>query len=105
MTWSLLRMLEWQARSTHGWGYDTWHAGKFVAEWADPAVYTQLQDCFAGLDAAECWRAFGARVTLFQHLARQVAASLGFSYPAELEEQITACLEALSGSCTNPSAA
>jgi hypothetical protein len=32
----LLRLLEWHARATHGWDYDTWHNGRFLEKWADP---------------------------------------------------------------------
>jgi hypothetical protein len=31
----LLRMLEWHARATHGWDYETWYTGRFVDRWAD----------------------------------------------------------------------
>ena len=92
MTWPLLRMVEWHARAIHGWDYDTWHAGKFIAEWADAPVYTALQGCFAHLDREDSWRAMGARLELFHLLARQVAEKMGFSYPAALEAGIVQCI-------------
>lgn len=96
MLWPLLRMIEWQARATHGWGYDTWHAGKFVAEWADASVYTAFCGCFAHLDRADGWQAFWRRLEIFHQLARQVAEKLGFAYPQDLENQIVSCIHQLS---------
>ncbi|MFZ6030647.1 MAG: aminoglycoside 6-adenylyltransferase [Chloroflexota bacterium] len=88
MTWPLLRMIEWHARATHGWDYDTWHAGKFIAEWADAPVYAALQSCFAHLDVADGGRVMAARLELFHKLARQVAEKMAFPYPAALEADI-----------------
>jgi aminoglycoside 6-adenylyltransferase len=34
----LLKMLEWHARATNGWEYDTWHDGVFMSRWTDPIV-------------------------------------------------------------------
>jgi len=42
MQWRLLQMIEWHANVVHGAEYDTWHGGKFVAEWADADVVAFL---------------------------------------------------------------
>jgi aminoglycoside 6-adenylyltransferase len=91
----LLRMVEWHARSVHGWGYDTWHGGKFIAEWADPRVYAELCETFAHLDVADGWRAMEARIELFHRLAREVAARLGLPYPGELGAHIAGYVDVL----------
>ncbi len=31
----LLQMIEWHAKASHGETFDTWHAGRFMKEWAD----------------------------------------------------------------------
>ena len=41
----LLEAMEWQARATDG--RDTWHRGRFVERWADPATLARLPDVFA----------------------------------------------------------
>ena len=88
MLWNLLRMVEWQAHALHGWDYDTWHAGKFIAEWADDEVITALKKVWAHLDGEDGWRALNARMDLFQCLAHDVARRLGYAYPADVEFQI-----------------
>lgn len=95
MQWSLLGMLEWQAHAEHGWDHDTWHAGKFIAEWAGPDEYAALREVFAHFDLEDGWRAMHARLALFHRLARDTAARLGFPYPTEMEEKISACVEAI----------
>lgn len=74
----LLQMLEWQARAVHGPDYDTWHAGRFIQEWADPDVWAQLQRCFGHLDAQDSWRALEETARLFQRLSHDVAGRQGY---------------------------
>jgi aminoglycoside 6-adenylyltransferase len=85
----LLTMLEWHACAIHGWRYDTWHSGRFLAEWTDPATWESLHQTFGHFEAADSWRALLASMTLFRRLARQTGARLGYAYPAMLDEQVT----------------
>jgi aminoglycoside 6-adenylyltransferase len=91
----LLQMVEWHVRAMHGWDYDTWHGGKFIAEWTEPEVYADLCRTFARMDALDGEQALQARLDLFHRLARQVAARLGLDYSAEQEAQILACIDKL----------
>ena len=95
MLWQLLRMVEWQSRVECGWDYDTWHAGKFIAEWAAPEVYAELEGACSHLDAADGWSALNKRLDLFQRLARQVARGLGYTYPVNVELQIQSGIRAI----------
>jgi aminoglycoside 6-adenylyltransferase len=47
---SLLPMMEWHAKATHTWDYDTWHDGHFLEEWADPRAVKGLQSAFPHYD-------------------------------------------------------
>jgi aminoglycoside 6-adenylyltransferase len=91
----LLRVVEWHARVLHGWDYDTWHGGKFIAEWAGADVAATLRHVFARLDVEDGWQAMEARLDLFHRLAREVAVRLDYAYPAGLEADIAGCVEAL----------
>jgi aminoglycoside 6-adenylyltransferase len=46
----LLTVIEWHAQAQHGWDYDTWHGGRFMAEWASAPVYAALRKTFARFD-------------------------------------------------------
>jgi len=85
----LLRVIEWQARAIHGWNFDTWHAGKFIAEWTDPTVYSDLQQVFSHLDVSDGWKALQVRMDLFHSTAHRLSDNLGYSYPGDLEKQIS----------------
>lgn len=91
----LLDMVEWHARAVHGPAHDTWHDGKFMHEWVDPAVWSDLAACFAHFDPAEQGAALRATMALFRRLAQETAARLGLSYPALLDERATGFVAAL----------
>lgn len=85
----LLKMLEWHARATNGWHYDTWHDGRFLLEWTDSQSQQALYQVFGGFDTVDCWHALVASMDLFRRLAREAASSLGYPYPADLDGQVT----------------
>jgi aminoglycoside 6-adenylyltransferase len=95
MQWRLLQMTEWRARAVHGGEYDTWHGGKFIAEWAGADVYADLRRTFAHLDRQDSWQALQARLEVFHRLAQDVATQYGLPYPTELAAQIGAYVAGL----------
>jgi aminoglycoside 6-adenylyltransferase len=90
----LREMMEWHARATHGWEYDTWHDGRFLEQWADPRALAELAPSFAAYDAADLVRALPATVDLFRWLARETAERLGFAYPDAADQHATEWLRA-----------
>jgi aminoglycoside 6-adenylyltransferase len=90
----LLRMIEWHARSLHGWDYDTWDHGRFLEEWAEPRVIEALRPAFARYDAADAWRALLATMALFRSLAKETAGRLGYPYPAQVDSYLSAWIDA-----------
>jgi aminoglycoside 6-adenylyltransferase len=86
---SLLQMMEWQAQAQHGWNYDTWHGGRFLAEWVSAPVYAALQQTYARLDSEDQWRALLAGMRLFRQLATEIAALLGYTYAETMDNHIT----------------
>lgn len=85
----LLRVMEWHARVVNGWAYDTWHDGKFVAEWTDAQTWAVLKHTFGHFDGGDSWRALLATMDLFRRLATETAAHLGYPYPVLLDERVT----------------
>ncbi len=81
MKYSLLRMLEWQAVARDV-GRDTWHGGRFLEKWADPATVAHLEGTFATYDQADVGRALAASLELFGNLALDVAALARLEYPS-----------------------
>ena len=85
----LLRMIEWHARATNGWDYDTWHGGRFLEQWADPRVVEGLRDAFAHYDEEDIQRALLATIDLFRWLAIETAERLSYPYLTLADERAT----------------
>ena len=85
----LLQMIEWHARSVHGWGHDTWFRGRFLENWADQRVLEKLQHVFAHYEKEDMNRALMANVSLFRWLATETAEKLGYKYPRRVHERLT----------------
>lgn len=85
----LRQMLEWHARATRGFSYDTWMRGRFLEEWADPRAVAALPGLFAHYDAGDIGRAILATMDLFRWLAAETAERWGYARPLEGEQAVT----------------
>jgi aminoglycoside 6-adenylyltransferase len=98
MYWSgLLPMMEWHARATCGSGCDTWHAGRFIEEWADPRACASLAKALPAADPQSVRCALLASADLFDWLAQETAESWNFYYPKETSQAVRAYLGTLLG--------
>ncbi|WP_020153250.1 aminoglycoside 6-adenylyltransferase [Caldibacillus debilis] len=88
MKWKLLKLIEWHSRATKGWNYDTWHAGRFLEEWADPKVIQGLRGSFSHYDHDDILRALKETYKLFRWLAIEVAERQSFGFPFANEEMV-----------------
>jgi len=82
----LLEMISWHARAKRGSNTDTWHAGRFLEQWADPRVIEGLRGAYAHYDEADVVRALFATLELFGWVARETAERLGYTYPQETHD-------------------
>jgi aminoglycoside 6-adenylyltransferase len=81
----LLRMIEWYMRAEKGGDYDTWHEGRFIEKWADGWILEGLGAAYARYDPSEVASALHSTFDLYAKMARDLAAKLGFPYPARKE--------------------
>jgi aminoglycoside 6-adenylyltransferase len=63
-----VQLLAWRAAP----GTDTWHGGRFVDRWADPADLRELGAAYARYDAEDVARALWATVDLFERLEQVI---------------------------------
>jgi len=95
----LLPMIEWHAKTVHGWDYDTWHRGRFLEQWADPRVIQGLREASSQYDADDVRRALVATMDLFRELATEAAARMGYPYPTGADESVTKWVTACLAAC------
>lgn len=75
----LLTFMEWQAQTKN---VDTWHAGRYLPEWADRSVVEALPAAFAVYDRSDIYRALHVSIDLLNRIAAELAARWNFDYPA-----------------------
>jgi aminoglycoside 6-adenylyltransferase len=73
----LLKMIEWDHRGRHGWGYDTGHSGGHLRAWADEDILAALDDCWPDFSFQAMTDALRASVALFDALEIRTASALG----------------------------
>jgi len=89
----LLQMLEWHARASNDWDYDTWHSGRFLENWADPRAVDALSNTFAHYDKEDIKNSLTATLDTFRWLAVETAQHLGFPYPSFTDERVRGLLD------------
>jgi aminoglycoside 6-adenylyltransferase len=83
----LLAVLGWDARATSG--ADSWHSGRFLEQWLDPALQARLPATFAGYDAERLPGALWATAELFRDVTRKLAAQLDLVYAEDVDRRIS----------------
>ncbi|MDP9184873.1 MAG: aminoglycoside 6-adenylyltransferase, partial [Actinomycetota bacterium] len=73
----LLRMVEWDHRSRHGWDYDTWYLGSHLRDWMDADTVEALSRCWADFSEPNMANAAAASVALFDALSGRAADAVG----------------------------
>lgn len=84
----LLQMIEWHEKVINGEDYDTWHAGRFLSEWAGEEIKEELRHSFGHFDESDSWKSLMATISLFKRLSHTIAEKRKFSYPNELENHM-----------------
>ncbi len=91
----LRRMLEWRMERDHGWSEPTDWMGKGLKKRLPPEVWEELEGTYAGAGIAENWEALFRTMALFRRVATEVAEDLGYSYPLDLDERVTAYVRSM----------
>ena len=86
----LRSMLEWRMELDHGWSVPTGALGKGLKKRVPPEIWSQLENTYAGADIAENWEALFRTMALFRQVAVEVGEGLGYEYPHELDQRVTA---------------
>jgi aminoglycoside 6-adenylyltransferase len=90
-------MLEWRMGVEHNWSIPTGSLGKGLKKKLPPEIWSWLEDTYAGANIQDNWEALFRTITLFREVAMQVGAGLGYGYPLELDQRVTAFVQKMQG--------
>jgi aminoglycoside 6-adenylyltransferase len=85
----LRQMLEWRMECDHNWSAPVGALGKGLEKRLSPAVWSQLEESYAGARVEENWTALFRTIALYRQVACEVADHLGYAYPHELDQRVT----------------
>lgn len=73
----LLQLIELHTKTLRGGEFDTWHSGRRISEWGDPAFTSRLKYIYGHYDLADAWNSLEETM----HLFSDVLASLHKLHP------------------------
>jgi aminoglycoside 6-adenylyltransferase len=82
----LLSLIELHAQDR---GTDLWHDGRYLLDWAEPAVVANLPETFSAYDMRGIRQALFASLDLARLLGQEIANHRKFTYPESMDRQIT----------------
>jgi aminoglycoside 6-adenylyltransferase len=91
----LVKLLEWRVEIDHEWSLKPGLLGKGLKALLDHETWSALADTYTGPDLEENWQALFKTTALFRRIAGEVADLLGYSYPDDLDQRVTAYLQAV----------
>ena len=86
----LRQLLEWRMEIDHDWSVTAGFLGKGLKSRLPPDIWAQVEQTFAGALVADNWDALAHTMALFRQVAVEVGAHLGYAYPHDLHQRVTA---------------
>ena len=88
----LNKMVNWYIAMQQNWQINVGKYGKNFGELLPPDLWQELLSTYAGSDEQETWQALLIAGKLMRKLSIPVAENLGYTYPMEDDERVTAYL-------------
>jgi aminoglycoside 6-adenylyltransferase len=92
---ALRRFLEWRIELDHGWSLRPGAYGRGLERLLPPELWAELAATYVGTDVEDNWNALFRTAALFRRVATEVGDALGFAYPQEVDDAVTAQLRAV----------
>jgi aminoglycoside 6-adenylyltransferase len=89
------RLLEWRLEMDHDWSIRPGVCGRGLKRLLPPDIWAELTSTYVGPEIEANWAALFRTTTLFRRIAREVAGALGFIYPQQMDDQVSAHLDAI----------
>ena len=91
----LRQMLEWRMGIDNGWSVKPGAYGKGLKDRVEAEIWSALEATYVGAEIDENWDALFRTIRLFRKVALEVADSLAYEYPQDMERQVSAYLESV----------
>jgi aminoglycoside 6-adenylyltransferase len=92
---TMRRMLEWRIEIDHHWSVKPGVHGRGLKQLLPPDIWLEFARTYVSLDVEVTWGALDRLIALFRKLAPEVGNALGYPYPQQVDDQVSAYLEAL----------
>jgi hypothetical protein len=92
---ALRRFLEWRIELDHDWALRPGAYGRGLERLLSTDIRSELADTYVGTDIEDNWDALFRTTALVRRVATEVGDALGYAYPLEVDEAVTARLEAV----------
>lgn len=86
---ALRRMLEWRIEVEQGWSMKPGVRGRGLQRLLPPGYWAALDQTYTGAGTDESWLALNGTAELFRQAAKEVAAALGYGYPADVDGKVS----------------
>ena len=92
---TMRRMLEWRIEIDHDWSVKPGVYGRGLKQLLPPNIWSEFASTYVSLDVEETWTALDRVIALFRQVALDVGNALGYIYPQQVDDQVSAYLEAI----------
>lgn len=92
---TMRRMLEWRIEIDHNWSVKPGVYGRGLKQLLPPDIWREFAGTYVLLDVEETWAALSRVIALFRQVAADVGNVLGYTYPQEVDDLVSAYLEAI----------
>ncbi len=89
----LRQLLEWRIEIDHRWSAPVGFLGKGLKKRLPPDIWAQVEQTYAGASLADNWEALAHTLDLFRRVAIEVGEHLGYAYPHDLHQRVSAYVE------------
>lgn len=94
---ALRRLLECRIEIDHDWSLKPGVYGRGLERLLPPDMWSELASTYVGTDVEDNWNALFRSTALFRRVASDVGDALGYPYPRQVDDAVTAHLEAVRG--------
>ncbi len=92
---TLRRMLEWLIELDHTWSVRPGIHGRGLEHLLPPPIWSEFARAYVLLDVEQTWAALDRVIALFRQVAAEVGNALGYPYPQQVDDQVSAYLQAI----------